>query len=187
MAHSELYWSVYKANLLERIRTWTESNPGRLLEAFNDLAEPLKLQASLCKHIFGCHTSSSEASCFYYLYPRSPPSQSHFVLFPHWGTIWDRCYITREDAEHVEWTERKSFAVPRFPIKVSVPTYLISFEVELQKKKKSSSLSGIQVFYLIKAHKCAETYNTDVKPIRLHFTLWKQNAQMVASTSAYLK
>lgn len=135
MAHSELYWSVYKANLLERIRTWTESNPGRLLEAFNDLAEPLKLQASLCKHIFGCHTSSSEASCFYYLYPRSPPSQSHFVLFPHWGTIWDRCYITREDAEHVKWTERKSFAVPRFPIKVSVPTYLISFEVELQKKK----------------------------------------------------
>lgn len=150
MAHSELYWSVYKANLLERIRTWTESNPGRLLEAFNDLAEPLKLQASLCKHIFGCHTSSSEASCFYYLYPRSPPSQSHFVLFPHWGTIWDRCYITREDAEHVEWTERKSFAVPRFPIKVSVPTYLISFEVELQKKKNVRPCQAFKSFISLK-------------------------------------
>lgn len=135
MAHSELYWSVYKANLLERIRTWTESNPGRLLEAFNDLAEPLKLQASLCKHIFGCHTSSSEASCFYYLYPRSPPSQSHFVLFPHWGTIWDRCYITREDAEHVEWTERKSFAVPRFPIKVCAHIFDLIWSRTTKKKK----------------------------------------------------
>lgn len=135
MAHSELYWSVYTANLLERIRTWTESNPGRLLEAFNDLAEPLKLQASLCKHIFGCHTSSSEASCFYYLYPRSPPSQSHFVLFPHWGTIWDRCYITREDAEHVEWTERKSFAVPRFPIKVCAHIFDLIWSRTTKKKK----------------------------------------------------
>lgn len=135
MAHSELYWSVYKANLLERIRTWTESNPGRLLEAFNDLAEPLKLQASLCKHIFGCHTSSSEASCFYYLYPRSPPSQSHFVLFPHWGTIWDRCYITREDAEHVKWTERKSFAVPRFPIKVCAHIFDLIWSRTTKKKK----------------------------------------------------
>lgn len=150
MAHSELYWSVYKANLLERIRTWTESNPGRLLEAFNDLAEPLKLQASLCKHIFGCHTSSSEASCFYYLYPRSPPSQSHFVLFPHWGTIWDRCYITREDAEHVEWTERKSFAVPRFPIKVCAHIFDLIWSRTTKKKKKVRPCQAFKSFISLK-------------------------------------
>lgn len=136
MAHSELYWSVYKANLLERIRTWTESNPGRLLEAFNDLAEPLKLQASLCKHIFGCHTSSSEASCFYYLYPRSPPSQSHFVLFPHWGTIWDRCYITREDKS---WTCRmdraKEFCSSQIPDK-SVCAHIFDLIWSRTTKKK---------------------------------------------------